>query len=74
MILRHEGSPHTSRKRLALPKPIDVRKSIDGLAARVKRDIKVAVLDPPVSVLLNTPQKRVKILYGTRSGFCVWRA
>ncbi|WP_150788019.1 IS66 family insertion sequence element accessory protein TnpB, partial [Pseudomonas fluorescens] len=28
------------------PKPVDFRKSIDGLAALVELDIKVAVFDP----------------------------
>lgn len=28
------------------PKPVDFRKSIDGLAARVELDVKVAVFEP----------------------------
>jgi len=35
------------------PKPIDFRKSIDGLAALVELDIKVAVFDPALFVFLN---------------------
>ena len=35
------------------PKPVDFRKSIDGLAALVKLDIKVAVFDPVLFVFLN---------------------
>ncbi|WP_439858302.1 IS66 family insertion sequence element accessory protein TnpB [Pseudomonas syringae] len=41
------------------PKPVDLRKSIDGLAALVELDIKVAVL----LVFLNRHRNRVKILY-----------
>ncbi|WP_256589339.1 IS66 family insertion sequence element accessory protein TnpB, partial [Pseudomonas gelidaquae] len=45
------------------PKPVDFRKSIDGLAALVELDIKVAVFDPILFVFLNKPRNRVKILY-----------
>lgn len=44
------------------PKPVDFRKSIDGLAALVELDIKVAVFDPVLFVFLNKPRNRVKIL------------
>lgn len=35
------------------PKPVDFRKSINGLAALVELDIKVAVFDPVLFVILN---------------------
>lgn len=35
------------------PKAVDFRKSIDGLAALVELDIKVAVFDPVLFVFLN---------------------
>lgn len=44
------------------PKPVDFRKSIDGLAALVELDIKVAVFDPVLFVLLNRPRKAVNYL------------
>ncbi|MBV4483803.1 IS66 family insertion sequence element accessory protein TnpB [Pseudomonas sp. SWRI124] len=44
-------------------KPVDFRKSIDGLTAMVELDIKVAVFDPVLFVFLNRHRTRVKILY-----------
>lgn len=44
------------------PKPVDFRKSIDGLTALVELNIKVAVFDPVLFVFLNKPRNRVKIL------------
>ena len=54
------------------PKPVDFRKSIDGLAALVELDIKVAVFDPVLFVFLNKPRNRVKILYWERNGLCLF--
>lgn len=48
------------------PKPVDFRKSIDGLAALVELDIKVAVFDPELYVFLNKPRNRVMELEGWR--------
>jgi hypothetical protein len=54
------------------PKPVDFRKSVDGLAALVELGIKVAVSDPVLFVFLNHLCNRVKILYWERKGFCLW--
>ncbi|MEB0166397.1 MULTISPECIES: IS66 family insertion sequence element accessory protein TnpB [unclassified Pseudomonas] len=40
---------------MGTPKPVDFRKSIDGLAVLVELDIKVAVFDPVLFVFLNKP-------------------
>jgi transposase len=54
------------------PKPVDFRKSINGLAALVELDIKVAVFDPVLFVFLNRTRSQVKILYWHRNVFCLW--
>jgi len=44
------------------PKPVDFRKSIDGVVALVELDIKIAVFDLALFVFLNKTRNRVKIL------------
>ena len=57
--------PNASVEKVYLyPKPVDFRKSIDGLAALVELDIKVAVYDPVFFVF--------QVLYWERNGFCLW--
>lgn len=51
---------------------MDFRKSIDGLAALIELDIKVAAFDPVLFVFLNRHRSRVKVLYCERNGFCLW--
>jgi len=54
------------------PKPVDFRKSINGLATLVALDIKVEVLNPVLFVFINRTRSQVKILYWERNGFCLW--
>ncbi|WP_261985213.1 IS66 family insertion sequence element accessory protein TnpB [Pseudomonas arsenicoxydans] len=57
---RHDATGAKVEKVYLYPKPVDFRKSIDGLAALVELDIKVAVFDPVLFVFLNKPHNRVK--------------
>jgi transposase len=65
--------PNAKVKKVYLyPKPVDFRKSIDGLAALVELEILVTVFEPALFVFLNKARNRVKILYWERNGFCLW--
>lgn len=48
------------------PNPVDFRKSIDGLAAPVELDIKVAVFDPVLLCCSTSPGSRVKFVLGAQ--------
>lgn len=61
---RHDAS----RRQGVYPKPVDFRKSINGLAALVELDI----FNPVLFVFLNRPRSQVKVLYWERNGFCLW--
>ena len=59
------------------PKPVDFRKSINGLVALVELDIKVAVFDPVLFVFLNRTRNQVKFCTGIATasvcGSSAWR-
>lgn len=55
--IRHDATRRDakSKKSIFTPRPVDFRKSVDGLAALVELDIKVAVSDPVLFVFLVKP-------------------
>lgn len=59
-LARHDATRCQRRKSVSVPKPVNFRKFIDGLAALVEVDIKVAVLDPVLFIFLNKSHLRGK--------------
>lgn len=52
--------------------PVDMRKSIDGLAALVEREMKLSPALKALFVFCNRGRDKIKLLYWERNGFVVW--
>lgn len=52
--------------------PIDMRKSIDGLALLVTEHFDSAPTSGSLYVFCNRAKDKIKILYWDRNGFCLW--
>lgn len=52
--------------------PVDMRKSIDGLAALVSDHLSLNPLDGQLFVFYNRQRDKIKILYWQNNGFCLW--
>ena len=52
--------------------PVDMRKSINGLAAIVVAEMKLELKSSSLFVFCNERRTRLKILYFDRSGFALW--
>jgi transposase len=53
-------------------KPVDMRKSFDGLCALTRYELKDDPLSGALFVFVNRRGTQMKCLYFDRSGFCVW--
>ena len=52
--------------------PVDMRKSIDGLAAIVELELELSPFSSALFVFCNRGRDKVKLLYWERNGFVLW--
>jgi len=52
--------------------PVDMRKSIDGLAALVEQDMALSPFEDALFVFCNRSRDKLKILCWERNGFVLW--
>ena len=52
--------------------PVDMRKSIDGLAALVETELELSPMLPALFVFCNRGRDKIKLLYWERNGFVLW--
>lgn len=63
----------TSQSRIWLcTRPIDMRKSFDGLSALVRNQMGGNPVNGDYFIFINRRQTHMKILYFDVSGFCLW--
>lgn len=53
-------------------KPIDFRKSINGLSVLVERELALNPFGSALYVFINRQRNKLKVLYWHRNGFCLW--
>jgi len=51
---------------------VDMRKSIDGLAALVEQELELSALSDTLFVFCNRSRDKIKLLYWERNGFVLW--
>jgi|TARA_R100000687_G_scaffold83684_1_gene88745 transposase len=52
--------------------PVDMRKSIDGLAILVESELALSPMMEALFVFCNRGRDKIKILYWERNGFVLW--
>lgn len=53
-------------------KPVDLRRSFDGLAALAEEQFRTDPFSGHLFVFRNRRGDRIKVLYWDRTGFCLW--
>lgn len=53
-------------------RPVDMRKSFDGLYALTRQELGEDPLSGRLFVFINRRATHIKVLYWDRTGFCVW--
>lgn len=53
-------------------KPMDMRKSLDGMAYLVDKELKKDVFSGQIFVFCNKRGDKIKIFYWDRNGYCCW--
>jgi transposase len=53
-------------------KPMDMRKSFNGMAQLVEHELKKDVFSGHIFVFLNKRGDRIKLFYWDRNGYCCW--
>lgn len=64
--------PSASVQAYLYAEPIDMRKSIDGLAALVEQELALSPYSDAVFVFCNRSRDKIKLLCWERNGFIVW--
>ena len=53
-------------------KPMDMRKSLDGMAYLVDKELKQDVFSGHIFVFCNKRGDKIKLFYWDRNGYCCW--
>ena len=64
--------PESQLKIWLYARPVDMRKSFDGLIALTKNTLLENPLSGQYFVFINRRQTHIKLLYFDRSGYCIW--
>lgn len=64
--------PSSSVQAYLYLEPVDMRKSIDGLAALVEQELELSPMTEALFVFCNKRRDKIKLLYWERNGFVLW--
>ena len=64
--------PESHIRAFVYTRPVDMRKSFDGLCALTKHVLRENPLSGNLFVFINRRGNYIKVLYWDRTGFCLW--